>query len=239
MVIKAKLAPGQRVLDVACGTGWVTMAAARVVGANGKVIGVDIEKNWLDIAREKAVSAGLSNIEYNRGDAEALDFDDGGFDAVLCASSIVLFSNIPKALRELHRVLKPGGTVAFTSFGPRFLQPVIKPLGECLSRYDGQPPAVPFFIEITDTPEKCQELLRNTDFGEIEIYTENLYCLYPDTAAYWQEITITFVGIRMARLSPADFERFKAEHLAEMKSLYKDIPIPLEVPTHFSIARKV
>jgi arsenite methyltransferase len=238
MVINAKLVPRQRVLDVACGTGWAAMAAARAVGGSGKVIGVDIENSWLDIAREKAASAGLSNIEYRKGDTEALDFDDGSFDAVLCASSIMLFNDITKALKEWHRVLKPGGIVAYTSFGPRFLQPIIKPIGECLSRYDGQPPAVPYFIETTNSPRKCLEFLQRAGFEKIEITIEDLGCEYPDTAAYWQEITITFVGIRMTRLSPADLERFKTEHLAEMKSTFRDTPIPLEVPTLFSIAKK-
>jgi ubiquinone/menaquinone biosynthesis C-methylase UbiE len=239
MVKKAKLALGQRVLDVACGTGWATMAAARAIGINGKVIGIDVEKNLLDIAKDKTAKAGLSNIEYRWGDAEALDFYDDSFDMVLCASSIMLFKDIPKALLEWHRVLKPNGTVVFTSLGPRFLQPVIKPLGECLSRYDGQPPAVPFFVESTDSPEKCRKLLRNASFGEIEITTEDVGYSYPDTAAYWQEITLTFVGIRMARLSPEALERFKTEHLAEMESWAVRKGLLIEVPTHFNIARKL
>jgi arsenite methyltransferase len=239
MVTNAKLTPGQRVLDVACGTGWAAMAAARVIGINGKVIGVDVEKNWLVIAMEKAASARLLNIEYTHGNAEALDFDDNIFDVVLCASSIFLFNNILKALREWYRVLKSGGIVAFTSFGDRYLQPVIKPLGECLSRYDGQPPADPsFIIERTDSPEKCRELLRTTGFSEIDITTEDMGYSYSNAPDYWQEITLTFVGIRMAHLSPADFEKLKAEHFAEINLLYGDMPIPVEVPIHFSIAKK-
>ncbi|HEY96171.1 MAG TPA: methyltransferase domain-containing protein [Dehalococcoidia bacterium] len=239
MVIKAKLTPKQRVLDVACGTGWATMAAAKAIGVNGIIIGVDVENSWLDIAREKAEKAGLSNIEYHRGEADALDFDDDSFDAVLCASSIMLFNDIPKALREWHRILKPDGIVAFTSYGSRFLQPILKPLGECLSRYDGQPPPVPFFIERTDTPDKCKALLQEAGFGEIEIFTEDIDCQYPDPGKYWEQITLTFVGMRIALLNPVNLERFKEEHLAEMKSLYKGTPIPLEVPIHISLARKV
>jgi ubiquinone/menaquinone biosynthesis C-methylase UbiE len=238
MVKKVKLTPNQRVLDVACGTGWAAIAGAKDVGIGGKVIGVDIENSWLYIAREKAARADLSNLEYRLGNAETLDFDDRSFDAVLCASSIFFFNNILQALTEWYRVLKPGGTVAYTSFGPRFLQPVIKPLGECLSRYDGQPPPVPFFIERTDTPDKCKALLQDAGFGEIEILTENTDDRYPDTGKYWEQITLTFVGMRIALLNPIDLERFKTEHLAEMKSLYKDTPIPLEIPTHICIAKK-
>ena len=238
LVIYAKLAPGQRILDVACGTGFATMAAARVVGDTGRVTGIDISDKMLDVAKEKATSAGLSNVEYRLGDAEALEFDDGCFDAVICASSIFFLRDIPKALHEWRRVLKVGGMIAFTSFGARLWQPVLKPLGERLSQYDGQPPPVPLFIERTNTPEKCRELLKRAGFEEIEIITEQLDCQYPDTTAYWQEITLSFVRWRLARLSPADLERFKAEHLSEIESMYADRGILIEFPTHISIAKK-
>lgn len=238
LVVNAKISSGQQVLDVACGTGWATMAAARAAGDTGRVIGIDISHKMLDVAKKKAMSAGLSNIEYRWGDAEALEFGNDSFDAVICASSIFFLQDIPKALHEWHRVLKVGGTIAFTSFGARFLQPVIKPFGERLARYDGQPPPVPLFINSTDTPEKCWELLKRTGFEEIEIITEQLDYRLPDTKAYWQEITLTFVKQRLDRLSPADLERFKAEHLSEMGSLSTDQGILIELPTLFSVARK-
>lgn len=234
----AKLVPGQHILDVACGTGLATMAAERVVGGNGLVVGIDISYDMLDVAKEKAASAGLSNVEYHLGDAEALEFGDGCFDAVICALSIFFFRDIQKALHEWHRVLKVGGTVAFTSWGERFWQPILKPLGECLSRYDGQPPPVPSFLERTDTPDKCRELLKRAGFKEIEVFTEQLDCQYPDTTAYWQELALSFVSPRLARLSPADLEKFKAEHLSEMESLYAGQGILIEFPTHISVARK-
>ena len=239
MVIIAKLSPGQLVLDVACGTGWATIAAAKAVGLKGKITGIDVEKNCLDIAKEKTVKAGISNVEHLWGDAEALDFDNDSFDALLCASGVMWFKDLPKALREWYRVLKPGGTVSFTSFGTRFLQPVIKPLGECLSRFDGQPAAVPSFIETTDNSEKCRELLRNAGFMKIEITMESLDSRYSNIASYWQEITLTFIRRRLARLSPTDLERLKAEHLAEMKSLYSDRDIVMEIPTIISVAKKL
>jgi ubiquinone/menaquinone biosynthesis C-methylase UbiE len=233
------LLPGQNVLDIACGTGWATMAAARAVGESGKIIGIDVEESWLDIAKEKTESAGLSNIEYRRGNAQALDLTNDSFDVVTCASSIMLLEDAPGALRECYRVLKPGGTITITSAGQRLLQPILKPLGECLSRYDGQPPAVPFFVESTDSPEKCRRLLQNAGFREIKITTEDMGYSFSDTATYWQEITLTFVGIRMARLSPADLEQLKAEHLAEMEPWAANQRLFIEVPTHFSVARKL
>lgn len=238
LVIYAKIAPGQRILDVACGTGLATMAAAMVVGDTGRIIGIDIADKLLDVAKEKATSAGLSNIEYHMGDAEVLEFDNDSFDVVICASSIFYFRDIPKALHEWCRVLKSGGTVAFSSFGERLWQPILKTLGDCLSRYDGQPPPTPFFIERTNTPEKCRELLKGANFKGIEIITEQLDCQYQDVSDYWQEIALSFVSPRLARLSPDSLERFKAEHLSEIESIYADRDILIEFPTHISVAKK-
>jgi len=238
LVVKAKITPGQRILDVACGTGWATIAAALVAGKNGRVTGIDINEKMLEIARKKTALASLANVEYHLRDAESLEFSDAAFDTIICASSIFFLKDIPKALREWRRVLKAGGTIAFTSFGERFLQPVLKPLGERLSRYDGLPPPVPFFINRTDTPDKCRELLKITGFDDIDITTEQLGFFLPNLSAYWQEISLTFIGLRLARLNQVDLERFKTEHLSEMESLLTDKGILLEIPTHFSVAKK-
>jgi ubiquinone/menaquinone biosynthesis C-methylase UbiE len=238
LVVNAKIIPWQRVLDVACGTGWATMAAALATGKNGRVTGIDIDDKMLDIAKQKTTSAGITAVEYRVGDAEALEFSDAAFDAVICASAIFFLKDIPRALHEWHRVLKPGGILAFTSFGERFLQPIIKPLGERLSRYFGEAPPVPFFIERTNTPDKCRALLKGAGFKDMDITTEELGFYLPDLVAYWQEISQTFVRLHLIRLSPADYERFKAEHLSEMKSLLTDQGIWLEIPTHFSVAKK-
>jgi ubiquinone/menaquinone biosynthesis C-methylase UbiE len=238
LVANVKIIPGQQVLDVACGTGRATMAAALVVGKSGRVTGIDIDDKMLDIAKQKAESASLTNVEYHVGDAEALEFSDAAFDVVICASAIFFLKDIPKALHEFHRVLKTGGILGFTSFGERFLQPVIKPLGERLSKYFGQSPPVPFFIERTNTPDKCQALLQGAGFEDIHITTEQLGFYLPDLTAYWQEISQTFVRLHLMRLSPSDYEKFKAEHLSDMKSLLTDKGIWLEMPTHFSVATK-
>lgn len=239
MVEYAKLVPGQRILDIACGTGIATMVAVKYVGDTGSVIGIDTQSKFLDVAKEKAASVGQSNIKYKIGDAERLEFADNIFDAIICASSIFFFEDIQKALKGWCRVLKSGGTVAFTSFGERFFQPILKQLGECLSKYDNLPPPVPYFLERTNTPEKCHELLESAGFEEINIITERLDCEYPDMDTYWREIGLSFVGLRLANLDSSDLEKFKIEHLSEIESLYRDKKIVVEFPTHISLAKKL
>ncbi len=104
------LRPGWRVLDAGCGTGLVALLAAPRVGKTGQVIGVDASEAMLAIARDKAMRFGFTQCEFQMGDLEALRFQDAMFDAVL--SQFALHHTDPdKSLRELARVLKPGGVL--------------------------------------------------------------------------------------------------------------------------------
>ncbi len=80
---------GETVLDVACGTGWATLEAARTVGQTGRVVGIDIADKALTIAREKADHEGLDNIKFEQQDGHRLKFGDCVFDVVACASALL------------------------------------------------------------------------------------------------------------------------------------------------------
>ena len=97
------LKPDGKILDVACGTGWATIGASKIVGASGEVIGIDLSLKMLEIAMKKTASAGISNIKYLEGNAEALEFEEASFDNVICASSIFLLSDAENA--EVQKVL--------------------------------------------------------------------------------------------------------------------------------------
>ena len=235
LVVKAKVELGQRVLDVACGTGWAAMVAARAVGDKGSVIGIDIAEKMLDLARKKAVSADLSNVEYCVGDAEALEFDGATFDAVICATAIHLLRNVPETLHEWSRVLKAGGMVAFTVPGHSFFQPFSKILFERLAKYGGQASSAP--QPRIYPPDKYRELLKRTGFVNIEITEEQLGFYLKDTTTYWKEISSTF-SFLLDHLSPAEFKKLKTEHLSEVESLRTGQGFWLDVPTLFYVAKK-
>lgn len=104
VVAAAGIRPGHRVLDVACGTGALTREVARTVGAAGSVIGLDPDPGMLTIARR--VSPGIS---WQRGAAESLPFPDESFDTVVSQFGMMFFPDRAGALREMWRVLRPGG----------------------------------------------------------------------------------------------------------------------------------
>lgn len=101
------VAPGQRVLDVACGTGALTCAAADRAGAGGSVVGLDPNPDMLAVARRKR-----GDIAWRAGAAESLPFDDAEFDAVVSQFGMMFFDDKARALGEMMRVLKPGGRLA-------------------------------------------------------------------------------------------------------------------------------
>ena len=107
----AHLHPGMTVLDVGCGPGTITADIARLVSP-GQVIGVDVEPAVLDQAREHAASVGVTNVEYQIGDAYALDFPDGTFDLTHIHMVLHHVTDPVAVLRELSRVTRPGGIVA-------------------------------------------------------------------------------------------------------------------------------
>ncbi len=115
----AALAPGERVLDVACGTGLVTLPAADAVGRNGAVVATDISDEMVRGLRDVAAARGLSWVTVERRDAEELRLPDGSFDAALCALGLMYVPDPLQALREMRRALRPGGRVAVAVWGPR------------------------------------------------------------------------------------------------------------------------
>jgi SAM-dependent methyltransferase len=113
----AALAPGECVLDLACGTGLVTLPAARAVGTSGQVIGIDIADRMVDALRQRAASAGLPQVAAARMDAEQLALADGSVDVVLCALGLMYLPDPERALREIKRVLRPGGRTVLAVWG--------------------------------------------------------------------------------------------------------------------------
>ena len=119
----ASLPTGSRVLDVCCGTGASALQAAEAVGQRGAVIGVDLAKELLELARAKAIQRRLRNIEFEVGDMLSMRFPTASFDAVVCVFGIFFVPDMAKAVSELWSRIRPGGKLAVTTWGPNFCKP--------------------------------------------------------------------------------------------------------------------
>jgi SAM-dependent methyltransferase len=129
----AGVGPGQRVLDIACGTGVLALAAAERVGREGAVVGLDRNPDMLGVARRKS-----ERVEWREGRAESLPFADASFDAVASQFGLMFFEDRAGALREMMRVLRPGGRLAVAVCDALERSPGYAALAELLERLFGE-----------------------------------------------------------------------------------------------------
>ena len=156
---------GQTILDLCTGTGLIAIPAAKAVGQNGSVTGVDMSSGMLAQGTAKIKAQGIKNLELIEADVETIDFNNEQFDVIFCGSALVYISDIPALLDKCYRWLKPGGCLAFTSSykGSHLSQVRVK---VCKELFDID---LPHIIRPLWTPKKCTKLLQNAGFNNIEI----------------------------------------------------------------------
>lgn len=236
LVELAQLQSGQKILDVATGTGIVAIAAAQIVGNKGKVIGVDISMGMLSQAQRKIEAASLQNIELIEADADHLNFSNNSFDVIFCSSAIPWFSDIPGVLRSWYRFLKKDGLVAFSCIAEKAYTTSI--VYRAVSQRNGIP--ISNVNELLGTSEKCRQLLQETGFVNIEIKQEQFgdYISLDDMESWWDRNLNNALGKPLLQLDPEKLEQCKAEYIAELEALATDKGIWNDITTFFVLARK-
>ena len=141
LVAQAHLKPGERVLDLACGTGLIARLVAPAVGVTGRVTGLDLNAGMLAVARALPAPPGAPII-WVQGSALAMGFPDASFEVVLCQQGLQFFPDRPAAVREMHRVLVPGGRVALSVWSG--VSPYHAAVGEALRQHVGAGAAASF-----------------------------------------------------------------------------------------------
>jgi ubiquinone/menaquinone biosynthesis C-methylase UbiE len=143
LVQDAAIGPGHAVLDVATGPGEPATSIAGVVGAEGSVVGVDVVPAMIDAARREAERRKLRNASFRTASADALPFDEGSFDAVVSRFGVMFFPSPLDGIREMLRVLKPGGRLAMAVWHHASENPFHSALSDIVERYAPSPPPEP------------------------------------------------------------------------------------------------
>jgi ubiquinone/menaquinone biosynthesis C-methylase UbiE len=204
LVDAAALSIGDAVLDVACGRGAVLFPAAEAVGDGGSVVGMDLAEGMARETQREIDRRGLKNATARAMDAERLEFADASFDAVLCGFSLQFFPDLPRALNEFMRVLKPGGTIAVSTWGDddaawAWFDDLRKKYGAALR----------LASHSLDTPEKLTEALRSAKFDRVDVTTSTLNEVFADEEEWW--------NVEWSISGRAALERLAPERLAALK----------------------
>jgi ubiquinone/menaquinone biosynthesis C-methylase UbiE len=189
LVAQADLRPGERVLDVACGTGVVTRLAAKRVGATGAVTGLDIHPGMLAAAR--SATPPDAAIQWHQADAESMPFPDNAFDVVLCQMGLQFVSGKLAALREMRRVLEPGGRAVICVPGPK--PPLFAIMTDALGHHVG-PQAAAFGDRVFSMHDidELRELVRSAGFRDVRVAAQSKALRLPAPATFlWQYIYST------------------------------------------------
>ena len=211
MLTLASLASGEHVLDLACGTGLVTLAAAESVGASGSVLGTDLSGEMIEVARQRAGEQQAANVTFQRMDAETLDLPDATFDVVLCSLGLMYVPDPQRAVREWLRVLKPGGRIAIAVWGKRVncgWSPVF-PIVEAEVESD----VCPLFFSLGE-PDALAQLCKDAGLGAVRQRRIATFLAYDDAET---ACDAAFIGGPVALA----WSRFDADARARARARYK------------------
>lgn len=233
LLMLAALHRGERVLDVACGTGLVALRAAALVGSDGEVVGTDISEKMIALAQQIAADKMLSQARFVRMEAERLAFPENYFDAALCALGLMYVPNPETALTQMFQTLKPGGRAVAAVWGRRQHcgWAEIFPIVEARVKSE----VCPLFFQL-GTGDLLQQTFAKAGFHEVLSQRLSTILQYDSAAA---ALGAAFAGgpvaLAYSRFTAPQREEAHAEYLSSIASYRRGERY--EIPGEFVIVR--
>jgi len=212
----ARVTAGERVLDVACGTGVVARIAAERAGPAGRVVGVDLNAGMIQVARSLAPPIGAP-IEWLERSALDLGLKYASFDVVLCQQGLQFFPDKALALREMHRVLDQGGRVAVSVWNG--VGAYHEAVGDALARFISAESAARFCASRqVPTKDDLQRLATQAGFSYVEVRVHTLHIHLPRIHEFTLEhLPGTPIADNLARAAPAAREKIAASVMKQLQ----------------------
>jgi ubiquinone/menaquinone biosynthesis C-methylase UbiE len=211
------LPAGAWILDVGCGTGASALPAAEQVGPRGHVIGVDLADRLLEVARRKAAGRALANVRFEVADMEHLAYPDEHFDAVVSVFSIFFVPDMARQARAMWRMVKPGGALAVTTWGPRLFEPGTSIWWAAVR--DVRPDlvvSVSPWDRITE-PQAVRDLLREAGIANVEIEAEDGRQALRSADEWWTIVLGSGFRWTVEQLGETAAAQVRAANLAEFR----------------------
>lgn len=225
----ARIGPGRRVLDLACGTGDPALAIAAMVSSTGAVVGLDLSRAMVEAAQTRAQEQGLSNATFRQVGSE-LDLGlavDETFDAATCRFGVMFFPDPVGSLRTVRHALRPGARIALSTWGPPERVPFFSLVGSIVRRHATLPPAEPPRFTTADALE---QLLRDAGFTEIETETVEAVVLAAESPADFWDIVTRVAGPLGTIISaqPEEIQRaIREDAVSTLSERFGDGPVRL------------
>jgi ubiquinone/menaquinone biosynthesis C-methylase UbiE len=230
--------PGERILDLGCGTGIVARQVASRVGATGKVTGIDVSPNMLAVARVAADREGFT-VEWSEGNAEQLPFTDSSFDLVLCQFALMFVTNKTVALAEMRRVVTEEGRVLISVWQSLDRHPFYQTLHKVIQERLGMSALQDIFA--LGSADELRALATGAGFRHVELKPFSLTARFPNRDAFIAgEIEVDTAAIfSMQHLDSRNREAIVATITADMQSPLKEVTHENHVvlPFHGHIVR--
>jgi ubiquinone/menaquinone biosynthesis C-methylase UbiE len=243
LVHRAVLQAGERVLDAACGTGIVARLPAERVGKRGAVVGLDLNAGMLAVARALAPPTGAL-ITWQEASVLAMPFSDATFDVVLCQLGLQFFPDRPQALREMRRILVPGGRLLLSVFGPIEHNPATHALAGALERHLGADAAAIKRAEhVLADPNAVHDLAVRASFEDITIDTVTHEIHFPSAREYVRiQLAATPLAIPIGELTAEQRQPLEdvlvAEVAVALRSQSRDRALVFPQECHILSAHK-
>jgi len=242
IVEAAKVEPGMRALDIACGTGEPAISLAAALRDSGEVTAIDISPAPLKIAGERATQRGLTNIKFLEADAHSLPFADESFHRITSRLGVMFFAEQARAFREMWRVLKPGGTAILLAWGP-FEQPYFQTTAGTVLR----------FLPGAEVPEAAKkafvfgeagvlaQILRSANFTRADERFVTLPFNWPGSPEevweYFQDVAVPFAPL-FERIPAASRRQVDEAVLEEIGRYYDGKDTKLTATVNITVAVK-
>jgi ubiquinone/menaquinone biosynthesis C-methylase UbiE len=213
-VARLDLPDGASVLDVGCGTGATAILAAELVGREGRVVGVDLSARMVMRARAKARARGVHHAHFVVADMGELEFPDESFDAVISAFSIFFVPDMAAQVRRLWRLVRPGGQLAVTTWGPRSFEPASSAWRRAVEHVC--PGTVPDLLprDRLAGAADVRRLLADADIPDAKVVAEESQQPLRSPEDWWTMVLGTGARRVIDRMTPQEAARVKQVDLA-------------------------
>lgn len=237
MVGLLKPRPGQKILDVATGTGAVAIAMGQALRQQGRVMGIDVSDTMIGRAIANVEKMALDNVDFFVMDAQSVEFKTDYFDHTVCSFGLFFLPDMDKALRSWMRVTKTGGKILLSSFNSSAFEPMRQMFADSLQNIGVQLQQPPFYSDRMANPEICTSMLLKAGLKNVTQSKKQMGYHLNSANEWWDVLWNSDARALIDKIDPVRQAEFKIQHLSEVEKFAKKQGLWMDVEVLLSIGQ--